>query len=124
MNEVYPSDCLTYGFLVNPDQGYYKLDGQEDIIRPQHSPTIASSSTSSLQVKLKNQEAKPPQSPSRTEESEPDTPDRTSDHGATSVIDQSASGKSPGVSPRLPDSLDEAIEEAKAIQDLVSMMIT
>ena len=71
VNEVYPSDCLIFKALVNPEQPLYRVSGHEDALIVQQSLTAArASSEASLQLKPEKGGTRPPtQTPSRTEDS-------------------------------------------------------
>lgn len=108
-----------YRFLVNPRQPQYQVTGHEGMLSGKQSPTLAESSDMSLQLKpAKGLPSPARQTPSRTESSE--KPLSIHHFGDVHVdIKAPAPLVRPSFAPS--DALDEAIEEAKAVQDLVSI---
>ncbi len=119
MNEIYPADCVMYRFLVNPSQLQYRVDGHEDVVNAKPSPAQEDSSEVSLQLKLaKGAAPSPQQTPSRIESSEKTTSSRR--HSNAHIDDEPPVALfRPSETPF--DALDDAIEEAKAVKDLVSV---
>ena len=102
-------------------QPLHRVAGHDDALMAQQSPTLASSSEKSLQLKPeKPGNLPPPQTPSRTEGSG----EFSSGHipnDAGSIVKSSQQGDTavPHASPQ--DDLDKAIEQAQATKDLVSV---
>lgn len=115
VNDVYPSDCITYRFLVNPNQQLYRVKGhqQSEIIQRPSSP-VSSSSASLVLKPAKGKLVQHPQTPCRAEESEQLL---MYQQRARIVAEQGTSTK---LSKYTQDVLDEAIEEVKEFRDLVS----
>ena len=121
VNEDYPADCIRFRFVVNPRQSHYQVQGYEEPKRP---PNVQpSSSDLSLQLRPEKEEiGRLLQTPSRSDgsaglvhvssNSKPDP-----DPDVTHVSDSMPSSN--GEYSR--DALSEAIEEAQAIQGLVSL---
>jgi len=126
VNEAYPPNCIRYhfgDFTVSSDPQHYRVEGHELAIIASQSPNPAeSSSNTSLQLKAEEAPRLPPQeTPSRTGSSEQRPFVLTSDDHAPITVDPSRS--SPLTLPTYPqNALKEAIEEAKAIQYLVSLL--
>ena len=125
VNEVYPSDCLTYRFLVNPNQRYYHVEGQEVARAAPNSSTSPASSETSLQVKSDTRKGvQPQQSSSKAEGSDQFSCSQSKDRIINPAIGQQLD-KTLTVPPKpAENALDEAIEETKAVQDLVSRTLT
>ena len=125
MNEIYPSDCLMYRFLVNPQQRYYHVEGQEVAHAAPNSPTPPASSETSLQVKSDTRKGvQLQQSSSRTEGSDQSLRSQSKDRIIDPAIRQQLDKTSIVPPKQSEDALDEAIEETKAVQDLVSRVLT
>ncbi|KAL6717933.1 hypothetical protein ACLMJK_004018 [Lecanora helva] len=118
VNDIWAPDCLTYGFLVNPDQAYYKLKGQIATSIPQQSSATTEGSEKSLQVKPERTRSHMQPSPSNVEPSE----QRPLSQPPHEEVNLSKAGprktEEPSSLTHSGSALDEAIEEAKAIQDL------
>lgn len=124
MNEVYPSDCIRYGFLVNPYQQFYRVSGHE--IAADHPPPKAIiSSNTSLELKPARSKGIPryDSTPLQADESDPILSNLTS-NDATKDLDNVPRRNTDDQSEYLRSALDDAIDEAKAIQDLVSPIHT
>lgn len=121
VNEVYPSDCLIYKSLMKPDQRYYQVEGQDVAPVAEHSPTpIVSSSETSLQLKPdKSRELQSQNTALRTESSEQNEP-KPADDIINNTINQRLTHRLARATSLQYNALDQAIEDAKAVQDLVS----
>ncbi|MCJ1311463.1 hypothetical protein MMC25_005134 [Agyrium rufum] len=118
VNEIYPSDCISFRFLLPPENPKYKLFGQTtEVAGTPVAPVPDSSNDSSLV--LKPDARHPVQTPSRTEGSH--------EVGISRVIDTIAKERTlheqrekrhwqDRDSPQ--GSLEEAIEQVKAFQDI------
>ena len=119
VNETYPADCIIFRILVNPSQPHYRVTGDVRVLSVHQSVTPVLSFDKSLQLKPDKEELlQLQQTPSRTEGS---VQDRSSQSHLEAKLDITEHCKDPLQASALSDNaLDEAIEEAKAIQDLVS----
>ena len=110
-----------YKFLVNPAQKRYQLEGQLLAIKAGETSTSTESSLKSLQLKPEKSKALP-KTPSRTEGS-----DETAATRQIEILAREQALRRAEELTRLPqadrpkDALDEVIEEAKAIEGLVSV---
>ena len=123
MDEGYPADCIAFNSLVNPDQPQYRVEGHL-VAREKTEPAPASSSDLSLQLKPdKSGYSRQPQTPSRTDGSEQESLRvflREAEARALEKerqIAERTKGKG-----KARDALDTAIEELRAIKDLVSLV--
>ncbi|KAL8649780.1 MAG: hypothetical protein Q9210_004201 [Variospora velana] len=98
VNELYPSECIQYQTLVNPNQRLYQVQGFQEKLKPEQGRSIETPSIESLPLKSGKSVAKPSQTPTRTEASNQNEVDRPLDN-------------------RLPDALDKAIKETLAPLD-------
>lgn len=116
VSEIYPADCIIYRFLVKPSQPQYQVTGSEPHSSLQQSPVPTASSEVSLQLKpAKGMPYPAQQTPSQTESSEKPLSSLHLDNAhANANVPATVSRPSN----RATDALDDAIEEAKAVQDL------
>ncbi len=125
VNELYPAECIMFRFLIDASQSHYQVEGYKEALAAEHSVSSkAPSSVGSLPLKPdKGAFVKPPQTPSRTEESITEPPASkelvlsgvsSTDHEEVAAATISREGPK--------DALDEAIEEAKAVKHLVSCL--
>ncbi|KAL8898505.1 MAG: hypothetical protein Q9207_006660 [Kuettlingeria erythrocarpa] len=122
VNELYPSECIQYKAVVNPDQRIYHVQGFREKPAPQREGSAETSSTKSLSLKPEKGRAKQPsETPTRTEPSEPNSLDRPIT-AETNIrgLPEAPVRQEPKLQGRVPDALDIAIEETLAIKDLVS----
>lgn len=127
VNEDYPSECITYRMMINPRQPQYLVNGYSLPPLPIATGNQAPSSTApptttgtsqvsdeSLQLKPAGRSvmARPPQTPSRTEET-PSLPSANTDTNGNESGNDAATGEEG-------DELDMAIREAKETDDSVS----
>jgi len=109
-----------YRFLVNPSQAQYQVVGHEIAVSAEQSsppPTPAASSETSLLLKPdKGATSSQKQTLSRTENSAQALP---SNPNSNARIDAEAPAPVLRASDSPTDALDDAIEEAKTIKDLV-----
>ena len=119
VNETYPADCIIFRILINPSQPQYRVTGDVRVLSAHQSITPVLSFDKSLQLKPDKEELlRLQQTPSRTEGS---VQDHSSQSHLEAKLDNTEHCKGPLQASVLSDNaLDEAIEEAKAIQDLVS----
>lgn len=122
VNETYIPDCIQYRFLVNPKQPHYQLRGYENGPIDQQTPTTAVSSDTSLKLKPdKNEIAQMQQTPARTEETAPASSLQSCEclkpNKETEKVPESAANSLENSR----DALDEAIEDARAVKDLVGL---
>lgn len=124
VNEAYPPSCIRYhfgDFTVSANPRDHRVGGHEYAVVAQQSAT--ESSIGSLQLKpdraamLLLQ-----QTPSRTESGEQQPPKAKPDSHEGVMIELSLKTHPVTTPPQPHNALDEAIEEAKAIQDLVSLL--
>ena len=121
VNESYPSSCISFRFLLNPNQPNYRVKGYPTALSAQPSSSTAASSNNSLQVKPERNVKGLQQTPSRTDSSGQKLAHLPNDGSAVS------SGSSRGVEPPSAplgyarDALTEAVDEARNIKDLVSL---
>ena len=102
-------------------QPLYRVAGHDDALMAQQSPTPASSSEKSLQLKPeKPGHLPPPQTPSRTDGSGQTSSGHIPDDARSFVeSSQQADTADPHAYPQ--NDLDKAIEQAQATKDLVSV---
>ena len=119
VNEVYPADCIKFRFVVNPNQILYHVKGHQQVAKALQPLESAQSSEISLPLKLGRRELiQQAQTPSRTEESEPNTlgwRDVSNQAHVGSPVIEATYTKPDGTDH---DALDEAIQEARAVKDL------
>ncbi|KAL8649446.1 MAG: hypothetical protein Q9226_005575 [Calogaya cf. arnoldii] len=122
VNENYPAECIEYRTVVNPDQVLYHVRGRPRKVVAEQKDRSEDSTVNSLPLKPgKRAIADPSPTPSRTEASE-----QLPAHCHTAVdtvvctppTETHRTGSEPRNAPA--DALDEAIEEMRAIKDLVS----
>lgn len=112
---------MSYHDVVPPEQAQYRVEGQ-----PLASTAInlvpISSSEASLQLKPdKSAHAQQPQTPSRTDGSEQESlRQHLRETEARATEQQRQVAKQAELKGHVRDALDEAIEEAKTVRDLVS----
>ena len=123
VNEIYPSDCLTYRFMVNPGQDYYRVNGHNAAPVAQHFSSLNGSSETSLQIKSKRpKDSDQREFSSSNEISEELCVGPIPDQNVSTMVHLRAISSSPDLPIHPQNALEEAIEEAKAVQDLVSWM--
>ena len=111
-----------YKFLVNPTQHRYQLEGQQRATTAHETPASTESSLKSLQLKPAKSKASP-KTPSRTEGS-----DETAAFRQIEILARDQALRRAEELARQPqtdrpkDALDEVIEEAKAIEGIVSAL--
>ena len=118
MDESYPSECIKFRSILNPAQTRFRVNGiPAPSIAKEPSPDAAEpSSAGSLPLKPpKGQEQNPP-TQSDQQPSDQNVPGPT--HGQQT--EQVTSAAQEEVPPRERDALDDLIDEAKTVQDLVS----
>lgn len=120
MKENYPADCMSYHDVVPPEQPQYRIEGH------QPAPTNIklapmSSSDASLQLKPdRSTHAQQPQTQSRTDGSEHESlRQHLREAEARATEQQRQAAKQAELKGHVRDALDEAIEEAKTVRDLV-----
>ena len=121
VTENYPSDCLIHRYVVNPHIEYYHIDGQPAAQHErefQTSQVSAVSSDKSLQVKSTKENVLRKQSPSRTESSKQNASGPSATRGEPDSPNNHQDDIPPGSSDQARTALDEAIDEAKGLQDL------
>ena len=117
INEIYLSDCMAFGFLVDPSQQKYQLAGpQAEVVVPR-TPISSDLSVASPPVKRVNRRA-PTQTPSRSEGSDERAAGRQLELLAEAYATRRKEETKHAQSRK--DALDEAISEAKQIDGLVS----
>lgn len=102
VDECYPSECIKFRSLLSPKQSRFRVSGES--IESNKPPPIESRSCDSLQVK-----------PVRSKVDSTPTPEPPT----TPTFDQRTSGLPNNE--RMRDSLDDIIDEARAIRDLVRL---
>ena len=119
VNDLYPPDCMTYGFLIDPHQAKYRLKGYEVKPAARTTPNVVPDPDTSLQLKPDTRANLEQQTtPARTDDSNPSSscivqhqePGNDKSTGKGGVIS----------SPNQQDALDEAIQEARVVHHLVS----
>ncbi len=121
VNETYPTDCIIFRILVNPCQPQYRVTGDVGVLSAHQSLTPVLSFDPSLQLKPDKEDLlQLQQTPSRTEGSVQDH--SSQNHLEAKLSDNTEHGRGPLQASELSyNALDEVIEEAKAIKDLVSL---
>ena len=120
VNETYPADCIIFRILVNPSQTQYRVTGDVRVLSAHQSITPVLSFDQSLELKPDKEELlQLQQTPSWTEGS-------VRDHSSQSHLEARLTNTEHGEGPlqasaQSYNALDGAIEEAKAVQDLVSL---
>ena len=116
-----------FRFLIDADQSHYQVEGYKETLAAKDSVSSAPpSSVSSLPLKHdKSAFVKPPETPSRTEESVQELP--IAEH-VNLILGESVTDNEGATTTGLAihgpkDALDEAIEQAKALEHLVSFTI-
>lgn len=131
MNEVYPSECISFRYMINPRQSHYQVDGCQETLAAERVASTALSSNTSLAIKpAKGELVRPVQTPSRTEGSDSGSGTRELFEAQVTIMASRepleagfpAAVISGSVS-RTKDALDEAIEEARLVKDLVSLTV-
>ncbi|MCJ1365520.1 hypothetical protein MMC16_004643 [Acarospora aff. strigata] len=122
VNELYPAECIMFRFLIDADQSHYQVEGYKETLAAKDSVSSAPpSSVSSLPLKHdKSAFVKPPETPSRTEESVQELP--IAEH-VNLILGESVTDNEGATTTGLAihgpkDALDEAIEQAKALEHL------
>jgi hypothetical protein len=126
VNEDYPPSCISHhfgDFTVSPDPQHYRVKGHEKASITQKLPVTQESSIPSLQLKPEKVVMLPPrQTLSRTESSERQPVGHIFDDFAGITVDPSRCN--PLTGPGHPqNALGTAIQEVKATQYLVSLMV-
>lgn len=122
VNERYPADCIIFRSLINPNQGRYQLEGQQEALQAQATPISTESSLLSLQLKPEKSKL-PLKTPSRTEGSDEIAATRQLEV----LVKEDADRRKEALRERprttiAMDALDDAIKEAKAVEGLVSLV--
>lgn len=131
MNEVYPSECISFRYMINPRQSHYQVDGYQETLAAERVASTPLSSNMSLAIKpARGELVRAIQTPSRTEGSDQGSGTQElleaqvtitasreplEAEVPTAVISRFVS--------RTKDALDEAIEEARLVKDLVSLTV-
>ncbi|KAL9604499.1 MAG: hypothetical protein Q9219_000464 [cf. Caloplaca sp. 3 TL-2023] len=119
VNELYPSECIQFQMLVDPDQYMYYVQGHKEQVAPAQDGTSKTSSPKSLPLKLAKQATR--QQSQVTVQTEPSGPDPSNQPSVEDVINQQpkmAVDDPPKPQDRVSDALDKAIEETIAVKDL------
>ncbi|KAL8839079.1 MAG: hypothetical protein Q9170_001861 [Blastenia crenularia] len=121
VNELYPAECIQFQMLVNPNQRAYQVQGRQEKSIPNQKENMIAS-TKSLPLKPeKGVTNQPGQTPTRTEPSQQSSGEQPPAENITSSSPLIAPGDilpSLESQDRLPDALDEAIQETIAVKDL------
>lgn len=126
--EQYTADCMSYQFVVNPNQRQYYIEGQREALSIKDPLVSAPSATTSLPPKPDGKPGKKPElrgnpcvqnltgneGNANLSTNERAQNDRTAE--VTRPVPTTGSGKCNEI---VQDALDEAIEESKAVKDLV-----
>ena len=118
--------------MINPRQTHYQIDGYHEALAAERIASVAPSSNTPLAVKpVRSELVRAPQTPSRTEGSEQGSATQELLEAQVTIIanrepikahtSEAATGGS-NSGPK--DALDEAMEEARLVRDLVNMKIT
>lgn len=116
--------------MINPRQTHYQVDGYREALAAEHTASTAPSSDGSLVLKpAKGEVVRALQTPSRTEGSDQGSATQelleaqitttATREPLEAPVAVAVIGRSVG---RLKDVLDEAIEEARLVKDLVSLI--
>lgn len=117
VNEDFTADCMAYQFIVNPQQTRYYLEGQKQVMIAQKPAPIPQITEQIFAGAESDNDHAPKKETTRLDENsrisarlspEPQEP--------SSFMQKPDLGERTGASR---DALDEAIEEAKAVKDLV-----
>lgn len=126
VNESYPADCIRCRLIVDPSPSRFQVTGAQEALAPAHSASSTTPSTNtSLPLKpSKDDFVRPPQTPSRTEDSIQSVPalqsTRRLSEELTQEVDIDKEGTATNTSPK--DELDEAISEMKATADVLQLL--
>ncbi|KAL9127860.1 MAG: hypothetical protein Q9217_003351 [Psora testacea] len=119
VNESYPSGCISFRFLVNPNQPHYQVNGYQEALKSRRSSAAAVSSVTSLQLKPEKKVQQHEETPLRTEDSSPEVASHS--RPASSISSRAhhiAETPVPSIE-YAADALSEAIDEARNTKDLV-----
>lgn len=123
MDESYPSECIKFRSILNPVQTRFRVNGiptPSVVEGPSPADAVEPSSSSAGSLPLKPSKGQEQNTPTQSDQqsNDQDVPGPT--HGQQ--IDQVTSFAQEEVPPRERDALDELIDEAKTVQDLVSQL--
>lgn len=116
--------------MINPRQTHYQVDGYHEALAAERIASTAPSSSTSLAIKpAKVGLVQVPQTPSRTEGSDQGSATHlevlvTITASKEPIEAEIAAAVTGGPINKLKDDLDEAIEEARLVKDLVSLTRT
>ena len=117
MNEIYPSDCMSFGFLLDPSQQMYQLAGQREVVVVPQTPISPGLSPASPAIKRAKRRA-PTQTPPRSEGSDERAAGQQLELLAEAYENRQKEVAKRGLSRK--DALDQAILEAREVEGLVS----
>ena len=118
MDESYPSECIKFRSILNPAQTRFRVNGIPTPSTVKEPSPDAAELSSAESLPLKPPKGQEPNTPTQSDQqpSDQNVPDPT--HGEQ--IDQITRAVQEEVPPRERDALDDLIDEAKTVQDLVS----
>lgn len=116
MNDTYPSDCIRFRSVLSPSQARFRVEGVPLVVendKPAVTAVEPSPADSLLLKPSKRQRQEPVESPPSHEDENPPT-------GRPASCDVVSEPAPEPMSTRERDVLDEIIDEALAVQHLVS----
>ena len=118
MDESYPSECIKFRSMLNPTQTRFRVNGipTPSTVKEPSPDTAELSSAESLPLKPPRGQEQNTPTQSDQQSNDQNVPGPTHDQ----QIDQVTSAAQGEVPPRERDALDDLIDEAKTVQDLVS----
>ena len=123
VNETYPSDCIIYRALINPDQPQYHVDGYK-AAQVSSEPATVSSSDKSLVLKPdKGVLGRGPQTPSRAESEQSSLRQHLKEAEARAFEEKQQQIAKQAESKRCHDALDDAIAQIMTLKDLVRLLL-
>ncbi|KAJ9647756.1 hypothetical protein H2199_001530 [Coniosporium tulheliwenetii] len=119
VNEIYPADCIAFRTRLDPHQARYHVNGfKPPTTAPEVVPPSVPSTQSSLPLKPAKRDvvAREPQTPSKTSESS-NPPSQDAIVARRRLVERNTTAVVPATN-RYHDELADAINEAKALEDL------
>ena len=121
VNESYPSSCIQFRALIDPNRPQHRVEGCQEDLRAKHSIMPSSSSETSLQLKPTKQTGEFGETPSRTEGSSQDVSCGDAPGSSRDSVVQEVAN-----SPSIPaacakDDMAEVIQEARITKYMVCL---
>ena len=120
MDESYPSECIKFRSILNPAQTRFRVNGiPTPSVAKEPSPVDADEPSSAGSLQLKPPKGQEQQTPTQSDQQPSDQNTPGPIYGQQEDLTSAAQAAQEEVPFRERDALDDLIDEAKTVQDLV-----